>query len=451
MLTSYSVGTSGSIAPGEQFDLRLRVVNRGDDYARNLIFVFTGTDFLPLNTGGVVSHNELDPKEAIDIVQPMLASSALIGQKVATTSLAVNYTDLNGQSYTESYTITINLTQPSYTGSAAATATPTQVSRPQLVVSGYGSDADPLQPGTVFNLNLEIRNLGTSDARSVTMVLGGGVSTSDGSGTPTVGGVSGSGADTSVFAPLGASNLVYLGDVPIGVTLQSSQQLIVNTSANPGAYAFKISFVYDDARGARQVNDQVITLLVYQLPQLEINYYRDPGVFMLGQPNMLPLQVTNIGRKTTVLGNLKVTSQNADVTNNITLVGVLDPGGYFTLDSNVVPMAPGQLSLDVTVNYTDDFNQPRVVNATLLVEVMDMPTPEPFPTDGYPQNGGMTPVVEETFWQKVVRFVKGLFGLGSDKPSTGPEQFVPEGTTYPEKLSPEPLQPAPIIVVPPKG
>ncbi len=451
VIESYSVADSGAISPGQKFDLRLRVANVGKGFARNIIFNFTGADFLPLDTGGVRAVFEMDPDEKLDVVQPMLASGSLLGQKYATTAVAVNYTDLNGQAYTENFTITINLSQPSSSGVARATATPTQISRPQLVVSGYATDIDPLQPGTIFSLDLEIRNLGSSDARSVTMVLGGGASASDGSGTPSPGGVSGSSADTSIFAPLGSSNLVYLSDVPIGVTIQSSQKLIVNTSANPGAYPFKISFVYDDAKGVRQVNDQVITLLILQLPQLEINYYRDPGVFMLGQPNVLPLQVTNLGRKTTVLGNMKVTSQNADVSNNVSLVGVLDPGGYYTLDSNVIPMAPGQLELNVVVNYTDDFNQPRVINTTLTIEVMDVPTPEPFPTNGYPKDGGIIPPVEETTWQKILRFIKGLLGLGSQTPSTSPEQFIPEGTTIPEKVSPKNIQPAPVIVVPPKG
>ncbi len=442
-LESYSVGASGAIQPGQRFDLRLRVVNRGDGFARDLVFTFSGAEFLPLDTGGVITHNEMDPGEKVEFSQPLLASSTLTGQKVATTAVAVSYTDMDGAPYTANFTITINLSQPSSSGVSRPTATPTQVSRPQLVVSGYGSDVDPLQPGTVFSLNLDIRNLGTSDARSVTMVLGGGASAGE-SGTPAPG-ISGSGADTSVFAPLGASNLVYLGDVPVGVTVQSSQQLIVNTSANPGAYAFKISFVYDDAKGARQVNDQIITLLIYQLPQLEINYYRDPGMFMLGQPNMLPLQVTNLGRKQTVLGNLKVTSPNADVTNNVTLVGILDPGGYYTLDANVVPMQPGPLELQVEVNYTDDFNQQRTINQTLVVDVVDMPTPEPFPPEGFPPEGGeMPPAVEQSVWDKFLRFIKGLLGLGSQEQT--PEQppiIIPEGEVPGVKPG--------VIINPPKG
>jgi len=31
--------------------------------------------------------------------------------------------------------------------------------------------------------------------------------------------------------------------------------------------------------GERIVDDQVITLLVYSLPKVEIGFYRDPGIF----------------------------------------------------------------------------------------------------------------------------------------------------------------------------
>ena len=47
-----------------------------------------------------------------------------------------------------------------------------------------------------------------------------------------------------------------------------------------------------------------------------------------------------------------------------------------------------------------------------------MPAPEPMPTDpnGIPQDGS-NGTGNETFWQKIVRFFKGLFGLDSS-PST---------------------------------
>ena len=441
VLDSYSVGAD-SIKPGSQFDLTLRVRNNGQDWGKNVVFTFSGSEFMPVDTGGVRSLSEIDPGERLDVVQPFIASSSLFGVKYGSITVNVSYTDLAGSaSYTETFTITISLSQPSSSGGVARpTATPTAVSRPQLVVSNYQTDVEPLQPGSMFTLDLSVTNLGNADARTVTMVLGGG---SADTGTPGAGGVSGGGSDLSTFAPLGSSNLVYLGDLAAGATQKISVPLIVNVTANPAAYAFKISFVFDDTKGVRQSNDQIITLLVFQLPQVEIGFYRDPGVFMTGNLNMLPLQITNLGRKSAVLGNIKVTAQNADVTNNVSLVGALEPGGYFTLDANVMPYQAGPLDLEVTVNYTDDFNQQRVIVQNMSIEVQEMPAPEPmpegqdpnFPTDGNGSSGN------ETLWQKIVRFFKGLFGLDSS-PST-PEGPVEEIPIEPLPGNTKPIQPGP--------
>ena len=154
-------------------------------------------------------------------------------------------------------------------------------------------------------------NLGKTDAKAVTMVLGGGVSPGDQSGTPQPGGVSGSSGDLTNFAPLGSSNLVYIGDIKAGESVSTSGKLVTNVSTQPGAYTLKVSYLYTDSKGNRIVDDQVITLLVYSLPQVEISFYRNAGEFQVGMPGMLPFQVTNLGKKTAVLGNMKVSAENA--------------------------------------------------------------------------------------------------------------------------------------------
>jgi len=110
--------------------------------------------------------------------------------------------------------------------------------------------------------------------------------------------------------------------------------------------------------------------------------------------------------------------------NNVILVGNLDIGMYFTLDATMIPAASGPLELLITVDYTDDFNLSQVITRTLTVEVQEMTVPEP----GMEGNGGSEIVPElapETFWQKVLRFVKGLLGLGSGRPEPAPSPDMP--------------------------
>jgi len=210
--------------------------------------------------------------------------------------------------------------------------------------------------------------------------------------------------------------VVFLGDINKDGVISVSQQLVVNVTAAPGAYTLKLSFVYTDAKGDRQVDDQVITLLVYSLPQVEVSFYRDPGMFTAGMENMLPLQITNLGKKTYVLGNMKVTAENADVYNNVLMVGALDAGGYFTLDASLFPYQEGPLELKIEINYSDDFNQPRVIEQVIPIEIlpaMDIPPDMGGMNGGGNGSGVIDEPQPETFWQKVLRFFRGLFGLGS--------------------------------------
>jgi hypothetical protein len=445
-----SYKTNHEIKPGNEFTLDVTLRNDGGK-ASNVIIVFESAEFLPLQTGGVRALVSLDTRRPVTVSQPMVAPTELWGRAIGTVTLKVSYNDEAGVTYNETFTLTLNIARPNWavaTSTPTPTATPMVIDRPQIVVAGYKADIDPLQPGSVFNLELDIQNMGTADARAVTMVLGGGATVDFENGTPQPGGIAGSGSDLSVFAPLGSSNLFYVGDINAGQSFKGIQRLIVNVSATPGAYPLKLSFVYTDKNGNRAVDAQVITLLVFQLPQVEISFYRDPGMFMAGQPNMLPIQLMNLGRKLAVLGNMRVTCGDAEMSNHTALVGPVDVGLYFTLDPMAIPFQAGPLNCDVLVSYTDDFNQLRQISTVLTVEVMEAPPPEIIDPgmEGVPPGDMGGPPANETFWQKIVRFFKGLFGLDSASPQEGPQ----EGPIMEEPIQ-GPVVPEKPVEVRPKG
>ena len=439
-IASYSAGDKKLFA-GNEFNLQVVLGNNGRVSAENVVITFDGADFYPRETGGVRTTGTLPPGDTNTVSQKFLIGDALAWANVATIKATVNYTDPVGNLYTETFSLSIVITEPSASGNFA-TATPNIPQRPQLVVTGYRTDIDPLQPGSIFKLDLDIKNLGMSDASGVSVVFGGGAVTTDDMGTPQPGGVSGAGGDMSTFAPLGSSNIVFIGDIVKEFVTSVSQQLVVNVTAQPGAYPLKLSFIYNDAKGNRIVDDQIITLLVYSLPQVEVSFYRDAGMFTAGMENILPLQVTNLGRKTSVLGNMKVTAENADVMNNVLMIGALDPGGYFTLDASLMPYQEGPLDLMVTINYTDDFNQPRFIEQIIPIEIQPaMEIPPDMGEGGMPDGEVIVEPSPETFWQKVLRFFKGLIGLDSGKQQ--PVEGFP-----PEEIPSEEYMPVPVI---PKG
>jgi hypothetical protein len=181
----------------------------------------------------------------------------------------------------------------------------------------------------------------------------------------------------------------------------------------------KVTFSYLDNLGNTVNDEQVVTLLVYNLPIINVSFYQPVGTLMAGQSNLLPLQVVSLGKRTVVLGKMTVETSAGMVENGEGLVGSLDPGGYFTLDAMLTPNGPGPLDLIVTIEYTDDFNQARTVTQTLTLDISDMVF-EPTPDLSAPGGGINVSTAPESFWQKVWRFILGLFGLDSGSTVTTP-------------------------------
>lgn len=444
------------VSPGKDFSLDIRLANQGQNPAHNIIVTIPAGSFVPRETGGVLAVGELVPGEKRKLTQPLSASAELAGTSVATLEMRISYTDPQGTAFSETFTIALNLSQPSYSGvvytpTPTPTTTPVVINRAQLVISNYQTDTSPLQPGTRFTLGLQVFNAGNADAKRVTMIVGGAsLPPKNGENDPTnPGNFNASGGEFTNFSPVGASNVQSLGDLAAGATLTAEQPLIVNVTTNPGAYSLKISFAYLDAKGNVLIDDQVISLLVYTLPVVEINFYRPADPFFVGQPGQLPLQIVNLSRKSFVFGNMQVSTQNGHLENSSIFIGTLDPGGYFPLDAMLIPDLPGPLELLVTVAYTDDFNQPQIISQVLSVEVMEAPPIDPGfePGMGPGENpGGFPPEAgPETFWQKVLRFLAGLVGLDSAR-STGTEGGIPlEGMPPGGESGPS----RPVIIGPP--
>ncbi|HEU0296987.1 MAG TPA: IPT/TIG domain-containing protein [Anaerolineales bacterium] len=406
----------------KEFTLKVVLENLGQATAYSAQAVFTSSDLIPTNTGGVAVLGVVPYDDEVGVNQTFYVSAETYSKTFIAVDLTVTYYDDKANSYSDKFTLSVPVTGGGVTsGVVYPTATPTGVKSSQLVITNYTASIDPLQPGEQFALNLTVQNVGNVNAQRITMIVGGGSSGSSGSGTPQPGGVSGGSGDFANFAPVGASNVQSLGDLAPGESIRANQNLIVNVNTNPGAYAVRISFSYLDAKSEVVNDDQVITLLVYSLPKVDVSFYRPLDPFSVGQPGALPIQVVNLGKRLSVLGNMKVSANDGFIENGTSLVGSLDSGGYFTLDSFFTPERSGPQSLEITIEYVDDFNQPRTITKTLDIEVMEgfiEPTPDPAMGEGQVIDG--FPVqAEETALQKLWRFVLGLLGLDSSAPSGG--------------------------------
>jgi len=411
-----STTTKGTVQTNGEFKLNVAVENAGTSTAYSAQAVVASSDLVPLKTGGVIVLGLVPAGDKTSVVQNFLVTGQIYGQQIVVVDLTITYYDDKGAAYSDKFTLSIAASGGVSSGVAAATATPTGVKSSQLVITGYSSNIDPLQPGEQFALKMTVQNVGNAKAQRITMIVGGGSSGTSG-GTPQPGGVSGGSGEFTNFAPVGASNVQSLGDLAAGDTVDATQNLIVNVSTSPGAYPMKITFSYLNDKNEVINDEQVITLLVYSLPNLDVSFYRPPDPFFAGQPGALPIQVVNLGRRLAVLGNLKIEASNGLIENGTSLIGSLDAGGYFTVDSFFTPEQTGVMTLDVTIDYVDDFNRPRSITKTLEIEVMEAVLEE-----NPDSSGGGEEIVEpeqETIWQKIRRFILGILGLDSSSPASG--------------------------------
>jgi hypothetical protein len=426
---------NGTVSTNSQFKLILKLGNAGSGDAYSTQVVFSSADLVPLKNGGVKVIGSVPAGSSDNTDQQFLVTGNTYAVSVITLDITVSYYDAAGTAYSDKFTLTIPTSGGGGTG-VYATATPTGVKSSQLVITSYAVSVDPLQPGETFTLTMTVQNMGNAKAQRITMIVGGGSSGSGGGETPVPGGVSGGSGEFTNFAPVGASNVQSLGDLDPGGAIQAKQNLIVNTSTNPGAYPMKVTFSYVNDKNEPINDDQVITLLVYSLPNVDVSFYRPLDPFFAGQPGALPIQVVNVGKRSAVLGNIKVETDAGTVENGTGLVGSIDAGGYFTMDAMLTPEKSGKVVLKITIDYTDDFNAPRTINKTLEVDVMEGmpegPTIDPSLNGGGGGGGGgeMPVVTQETTVQKVWRFFLGLLGLDSAPPTDGGGQ-VPPGTEVP--------------------
>ena len=445
---------SKNVDPYTPFNLTFIIGNSGALDAHNFLISFTSEDFNSLK-GGVATGNISDidaaDRQRDTISHPFKVSDASSWKYSGTITAGLTYTDPSGTAYTGTFTFSLGINQaPS--GPTRTPTAPAAAQKPLMVVKSYLTDLDPLQPGSSFKLTTFVTNVGASTASAVSLVYGGGVTStpSEIGGTPQPGGgVTVSGSDLTNFAPLGQSNIAQIGDVAMGASVEATQDFVVNVTTQPGAYPFKISFVYTDPKGNRMVDDQVITLLVFSLPKLEFSFYRLPVVVNVGEAGQLPIQVTNISKKAAVLGNLTVTAPSGTLSNNTAMIGNLEPGGYYTIDATYIPDMAGLIPLNFSIRYTDDFNQLRVYEGVLDVEVQEgalmpegnlvplldekgnivldekgNPVLVPAEQQGGMNGGNISPLPQQNlnFFQKVWNAIKSFFGVNPSNNTPQPEK-----------------------------
>jgi len=364
------------LGPGDAFSLTIRLANRGSRTATQVVAGVASPDLaVPAGGSNVVAIDHIGIEQEVTATLPLVLGDVTQAGRL-NLEVALDCSDYEGGSYTARQSV----------GLEVSTAL---ADRPQLVVDSYHTTPDSLAPGDTFTLTLEVSNVGGGEARRLTLTLGG----EGGSGM-------------NPFAPLDSSNVKFIPQLAAGATVEVTQRLVVDGGAEAGAYSVPVALAFDDARGTRHTDSQLISLLVRRRPHLQIGFYRPVEMASIDVPIRLPVEVTNIGRTLINVSTMELSSTQLEISEGSMYLGPLDGGTSGSLEATAVAKEGGTAEVLVTVNYLDDFEQPQVVTKTLTVEVEK-------PVEISPEAEEEAQEQEESFWDKVLRFLRGLVGLGS--------------------------------------
>ena len=363
------------LGPGDAFSLTLCLANRGSRTATQVVIGAASPELaVPAGGSNVVAVERIGLDQAVTTTLPLVLGEVTQAGRSGL-EIALDYSDYQGGSYGDRQSVGVEI--------STALA-----DRPQLIIADYATTPGPLAPGDAFTLTLEVSNVGGGEAQRLTLTLGG----EGGSGL-------------APFAPLQSSNVKFVPALAAGATVEVMQRLVVDGGADPGAYSLPLALAFDDARGTRHSDSQLISLLVRRRPHLQISFYRPVEVVTVGIPFDLPVEVTNIGRTLVNVSTLEMTSEQLEIQDGSLYLGPLDGGTSGSLEATGVAQEGGTAEVQVAVHYLDDFEQPQIVTKTLTVEVEE-PVVVPESADEEDQK-------EQGFWDKLLRVLRGLVGLGS--------------------------------------
>ena len=371
------------IVPGTPFTMTLRLANHGSRSAVNLLVKPDTEVVIPVQGGGVAAVDAVRIDEVVTMTLPLLLKPGTEGGRRGL-AITVEYGDYGGGAYSDQQIVGVNIDS-------------SLANQPQLLIGSYHTTPDEVSPGDRFTLTLGLTNVGGGDAQRITLALGGE-----------------EGDKLGVFVPIEGSNVTFVPGVSAGETMTVTLALLISGDAETKAHNLPVALAYDTAAGTREKDTQQVSLMVRRRPEFRVAFYRPvEGMAMVGQPFQLPIELINASSARFVVSELEAAADRLEFLEESSVyVGALESGGAWTLDTTVLAMEPGPVDVTVNVYYTDDLNQTRVFSQVLTVDVMGIPS---IMEDEEGGNGlpGQQAVEPPSIWDLILRFIKGLLGLGS--------------------------------------
>lgn len=412
LITVQSYGASSTtLNPGQDVDFEMTLVSTGMTPARNVVVTFVMGDLIPRVTGGMRSIRDLAPGDTERFWQPFTVNSSLRDSE-AILNVQVEYTDERGTRYTASFDLTFPVTLPVSVSTATPTLTPTSTAtptltataaptlsvRPQIIIDSYSIDPDPLYPGVVAQLNVELVNGSGETARQVVTSL---VFSQN---------------SLEMLAPL-SSNVRFTEQLPPGERVTLEYDLAVGGGAGAGLIPVDVVISYTDNHNNTYQDTNTISLRVEGYPAFHVTLYQStPDTIQIGDTFDLPIMVINIGQNEVNVNTIEVTSDQFNIADGVLYIGPLYAGTSGSLLAQAEALGAGTATVTIAVNYLDEYQRPHKYTHDLIFEVQESPRvregvgiTDPEALEAW----GVGRQEEMTVGQRILQAILGFLGLAT--------------------------------------
>ncbi len=228
-----------------------------------------------------------------------------------TLDLAVKYKDQYNSEYSKEYKVYVPVSGKGSTDDLT----------PRIIIDNYSFGGDYARAGQPFSLLLSLLN--TSQSKAIKNLK---VSLS---------------SEGRIFAPVGSSASFYVADLPPQGRMDKTLTLKPMTGAENGTHSITATLDYQDEKGTKFTETEIISIPVTQLLQLTTSEVVIPDQVFAQSPTAISLDFYNTGRA--VIRNLMITSKgDFEIQNGDIFVGNLEAGKDDYYDVTVIPSQEGK-------------------------------------------------------------------------------------------------------------
>jgi hypothetical protein len=370
------------IQPGQSFELRIGIQNLGKADANEVMVRPAGNGSFMMNSGQtMLLAGQIPAGTQTEITLPMLAGAQLT-PGIYSLDIDVHYRSAAGEN---SITQAVNLGVQTSLGK-----------KPKLIITGYRTEPEQINPGTAFDLYLELVNTGADDARQAAVMLGGE-----------------NGLELKPFSPVGSGNVKFIPALAPGELTEISFKLMADGSSDARAFNLPVALAFNGPDKSQYTDMQVVSLMVYKQPMLRVDFFEAVKNGEVGSPLRLPIEVINLSSDRINIVMLSISSEKMDISSGSAYVGRLDSGGTFSLEASGRPLTSGWVPILVTIEYVDSYNQVQQLTFELGVDVEEKAGASGEVEANFGASSSQPVTTTETFWQKLLRILRGFFGFGS--------------------------------------